>query len=112
MPNQIARAKYLQRLIKDMGRNPREVALKIGNNPTLVYDIINGKTASPRIQTWEKIAAELRVPVEHLLGAETPKTEIIPEVSRLLRQLDPEAQARLVPHLRGLLLDEKSEPRE
>lgn len=100
------RAAYLDALIREKGRNPREVALKIGNNPTLIYDIINGKTQSPRIKTWESIAKELQIPVDQLLHATTPKNEIIPEVARLLRQLDPDAQARIVPHLRGLLQED------
>lgn len=104
------RATYLEELIREKGRNPREVAMRVSGNPTLIYDIIKRKTKNPKISTWESIAKELGVPVEQLLDARTPKSQIIPEVARLLRQLGPEAQARIVPHLRGLLQEQDQDP--
>lgn len=104
------RAAYLEELIREKGRNPREVAIRVSGNPTLIYDIIKRKTKNPKISTWEGIARELDVPVEQLLEARTPKSQIIPEVARLLRQLDPKAQARIVPHIRGLLQEQDKDP--
>lgn len=47
--------------------NPHEIAARVGNNPTLVYDIIKGKSRSPKLDTVDKIAKAVGIPLVALL---------------------------------------------
>lgn len=49
-------ARNLQAAMVRKDTNPSEVARKAGINPTGVYDIISGKSRSPRLDTLQKIA--------------------------------------------------------
>ncbi|MDW4549526.1 adenosylcobalamin-dependent ribonucleoside-diphosphate reductase [Defluviimonas sp. D31] len=53
--------------------NAAEVARVAGLNPTGVYDILSGKSQSPRLDTIEKIAGALSVKVADLLPSSGPE---------------------------------------
>lgn len=48
------------------GSNPSDLAKKAGINPTGIYDILSGKSRSPRLDTLHKIAVGLGVPFNAL----------------------------------------------
>ena len=48
------------------GINPAELARRAGTNSTGVYDILSGKSRSPRLDTIAKIASALSVPISAL----------------------------------------------
>jgi len=75
----------LRELLDRRGVSPRALSLAIGNNPYLVRDILNGKSANPRSNTVSKMAAELDVGVEELLAKDEPhigNTPDLPPVDR------------------------------
>lgn len=97
------RAKYLEVVMNDKGFNSRSLSLAVGNNPTLVRDIILRQTKNPTSKTWDKLANKLGVHLSELLSAEPDGGTIIPSISVLLSRLHPDTQALLEPQLKGLL---------
>lgn len=66
---------FTQRLaleLKTRGLKPVPFSLKIGTNPTLVIDILSGKSKQPRIESRRKIADALGLTVEEM---EQPPSE-------------------------------------
>lgn len=62
---------FAENLVSEMerqGTNAAEVARAAKLNPTAVYDILKGKSQNPRLDTLEKIAAALDVPLLRLLA--------------------------------------------
>ncbi|WP_171172731.1 adenosylcobalamin-dependent ribonucleoside-diphosphate reductase [Ruegeria sp. HKCCA0370] len=57
--------------------NAKRVAEAAGLNATAVYDIVKGKSLSPRVETIQKVAAALQVPVESLIGGDSVAPEVI-----------------------------------
>ncbi|NOE19751.1 adenosylcobalamin-dependent ribonucleoside-diphosphate reductase [Ruegeria atlantica] len=57
--------------------NAKRVAEAAGLNATAVYDIVKGKSLSPRVETIKKVAAALQVPVESLIGGDSVAPEVI-----------------------------------
>jgi transcriptional regulator with XRE-family HTH domain len=51
-------ARNLEAAMVRKGTNPSEVARNAGINPTGVYDIMSGKSRSPRLDTLQKIAVK------------------------------------------------------
>lgn len=47
--------------------NAAEIARRANLNPTAVYDIVKGKSRSPRIDTLAKIADAMNIPIIYLL---------------------------------------------
>ena len=61
-------AHNIEAIMARKGLNAAEVARRLGTNPTLIYDILSGKSKSPRLDTLHKIAKlGLGVPVSSLL---------------------------------------------
>ena len=61
-------ARNLEAMMARKGTNPAEVARRSGLNPTGVYDILSGKSRSPRLDTLNRIAVQgLGVPLATLL---------------------------------------------
>lgn len=61
-------AHNIEAIMAQKGLNAAEVARRLGTNPTLVYDILSGKSRNPRLDTLHKIAVKgLGVPVSALL---------------------------------------------
>lgn len=59
-------ASNLEHAMKARGTNPAELARRAGINPTGVYDILSGKSKSPRLDTICKIADALNLPLVSL----------------------------------------------
>lgn len=61
-------ARNIQETMDRKGVNPAELARSAGINPTGVYDIMSGKSRSPRLDTLHKIANGLGVPLSALFS--------------------------------------------
>lgn len=59
-------AHNIQAAMARRGTNPAEVARLAGINATGVYDIMSGKSRSPRLDTIGKIAKALNMPIAAL----------------------------------------------
>lgn len=84
----------IQSIMGRKGLNPAELARVAGLNATGVYDILSGKSRSPRLDTIGKIAAALGAPVAILFEERSDaelRDQIIDAVSRL-----PEAERRRI----------------
>lgn len=77
------------------GTNAAEVARAAGINPTGVYDILKGKSRSPRLDTVAKIAAALNVPLSSLLDR-APNSDLRRELLQAFSELPEEERARLL----------------
>jgi transcriptional regulator with XRE-family HTH domain len=61
-------ARNLEAAMKRKGTNASELARASGVNPTGIYDILSGKSRSPRLDTLHKIAVHgLHIPIASLL---------------------------------------------
>ncbi len=56
-------ARNIEALMKARGLDAAKLARAAGINPTGVYDILSGKSRSPKIETIGKIACALQVPI-------------------------------------------------
>lgn len=106
-------ASNLRRVIEEHGLNRLEVATRSGLNPTAVYDILNGKSKSPRMETLHRIATiGIGVSLREVLG--DPKSESTSgptkELEAIIRSLPAELQSGFTHHVTGLarLLVEKA----
>jgi ribonucleoside-diphosphate reductase alpha chain len=61
----------LKREIEARDTNPKQLAEAAGLNPTAVYDILKGKSVSPKLSTIEKIASALEISVSDLTGEQS-----------------------------------------
>lgn len=79
-------ASNIQAAMSRRGVNAAELARASGLNPTGVYDILSGKSRSPRLDTIGKIAHALGVSVASLfeeMQADDLKEQVIEAISRL-----------------------------
>ena len=67
--NQIELAERLKYLLRRHGRSAREVSLSAGLSESAIKNVLQGKARSPRMETLEKIARTLGVPVAVVLPA-------------------------------------------
>ena len=85
------------------GSNPSEVARRAGLNPTGVYDILSGKSRSPRLDTLSRIAVlGLGVPLASLL-AEPSEDDLSQELIETIGLLPPQERRRVLAMIRALL---------
>lgn len=84
--------------------NAAEVARRAGLNSTGVYDILSGKSRSPKIETLGKIAKALDVPMA-LLFEKADEGEIRREIVSLFARLPENERARLIVTARAWLGD-------
>jgi transcriptional regulator with XRE-family HTH domain len=56
----------IKRLMQKRKLNPAELASRSGLNRTAIYDIMSGKSQSPRVKTCAQIAVALAVPISDL----------------------------------------------
>ena len=87
-------AHNIQSAMARQGLNPAELARKAKINATGVYDILSGKSQSPRLDTIYKIARALHVPMSYLLEEATEadlRAQIIEAIERL-----PEGERRRI----------------
>lgn len=79
-------AANIQSAMERAGTNPAELARAAGLNATGVYDIISGRSRSPRLDTIGKIAAALHIPVAALfeeIQTDDLRAEILAAIARL-----------------------------
>ena len=88
-------ARNIQAIIERKGTNPAEVARNAGINPTGVYDIMSGKSRSPRLDTIAKIAAALHVPVAALFE-EQGESELRDSIIEAIALLNPAERQRIL----------------
>lgn len=81
-----------------------ELARRAGVNPTGVYDILSGKSRSPRIDTLAKIADALGVPIA-VLFEEQSDADVRREIVTLFAKLPEEDRVRLILTVRAWLGD-------
>lgn len=96
-------ARNLEATMARKGTNPAEVARRSGLNPTGVYDILSGKSRSPRLDTLNRIAVQgLGVPLASLL-AEPSDDALSQELVDTIGLLPPEDRRRLLAMIRAML---------
>ena len=88
-------AHSIEALMEQKGLDAAKLARASGLNPTGVYDIINGKSRSPKIETIAKIATGLGVPVA-LLFSEHPSAGPTEELLVLYDSLPQDLRELLV----------------
>lgn len=81
-----------------------EVARRAGINPTGVYDILSGKSRSPKIETLGKIAKGLNVPIAQLFE-ESDDGDLRKEIIALFSRLPAAEKNRLLLTARAWLDD-------
>ncbi|MBK8909160.1 MAG: helix-turn-helix domain-containing protein [Rhodospirillales bacterium] len=94
-------ARNIEAIMTRKGTNAAEVARHLGTNPTLVYDILSGKSRNPRLDTLHKIAVKgLGVPVSALLYEPTDQ-ELDQELVQAFASLPPADRTRLLAMIRA-----------
>lgn len=87
----------IQLLMEERGWKPADLQRAAGYRETQsgVYDILQGRSKNPRLDTLNKIANALQVPLAHLLE---PRMEasLNDEILSIYTQLDPEDRHRLL----------------
>lgn len=85
-------------IMKEMerrGMDGSSLARAAGLNPTGVYDILSGKSRSPRLDTIAKIANALNIDVAQLISMPT-KEELKDEIYSIFSDLDSDEQEKLL----------------
>lgn len=101
-------ARNIEAAMARKGTNSAEVARRAGVNPTAVYDILSGKSRSPKLDTLHKIAVKgLNMPVSALL-VEASDDELSQELSETLGMLPPDDRKRFLTMLRAWTADATS----
>jgi len=77
------------------GETAASLARRAGINPTGVYDILSGKSRSPRIETLSKIASALSVPLP-ILFEDAPNDMLRAELEALYDRLEDSERRRFV----------------
>ena len=89
-------ARNIEAIMARKGLNAAEVARRLGSNPTIIYDILSGKSRNPRLDTLHKIAVKgLSVPVSALLYEPTD-TELERELVDAFASMPPADRRRLL----------------
>lgn len=91
----------LQVIMAEKGLKAPEIARLAGVNRRMVYDIIEGRSQSPKIETIFKIADALKVHPGELLGF-GPQMPLHPRLAELLQQYPIDDQERLASALAQL----------
>jgi len=95
-------ASNLKSVMDRKGTNPSDLARRAGINPTGVYDILSGKSRSPRLDTLHKIAIGLGVPFSSLF-AEPQEVALDQELLEALGQMAAADRQRFLLMARALL---------
>lgn len=97
-------ARNIEAIMERKRLNPAELARRAGLNPTGVYDILSGKSRSPKIETLGKIAKGLDVPMA-LLFEKSDEAEVRREIVTLFARLPESERVRLIVTARAWLGD-------
>ena len=96
-------ARNLEAAMARKGTNPSEVARNAGINPTGVYDIMSGKSRSPRLDTLNKIAVlGLHMPLAALF-IDPNDDDLHQELIETIGMMPGEDQKRVLAMVRALL---------
>lgn len=101
-------ARNIEAAMTRKGTNPAEVARRASLNPTAVYDILSGKSRSPKLDTLNKIAVQgLGMTVSALLVE--PSDDILSqELSEALGLLPADDRRKFLTMLRAWTVDAAS----
>lgn len=100
-PIVITLARNIEAAMARKGTNPAEVARRAKLNPTAVYDILSGKSRSPKIDTVRKIAVDgLGVPTASLL-TEPSEDELSQELADCIGLLSGDERRKFLQMLRA-----------
>jgi predicted transcriptional regulator len=91
----------LQRLMSEKDVNAPEIARRSGLNRRMVYDILDGKSQSPKVETVFKIAEALDVQPGELMGI-GQTVDLHPALADLIRQYPQDEQELLAKALAAL----------
>ena len=101
-------ARNIEAAMARKGTNPSEVARRAGINPTGVYDILSGKSRSPRLDTLAKIATlGLNMPVSALF-AEPTEDDLDQELIETIGMMESGERKRFLTMARAFLQDAAS----
>lgn len=100
-------ASNLEHAMRMQGTNPAELARNAGINPTGVYDILSGKSKSPRLDTICKIAEALHIPITRLFE-EKGDDELREAITDVLLSLPHDERERLLVMARALALTHRA----
>lgn len=95
-------ARNIEAAMHRKGSNPFDLAKKAGINPTGIYDILSGKSRSPRLDTLHKIAIGLGVPFNTLF-VEPAEDDLDQDLIEALGQMPAEERRRFLIMARALL---------
>lgn len=96
-------AKNIEAAMERKGTNPAEVARRAGINPTGVYDILSGKSRSPRLDTLYKIAVDgLGIPFSALFE-DAADSDLDREILEAVGLMPAEERQRLLALAKALL---------
>lgn len=90
----------LRALIESRGKSMGEVSERAGLSRTAIRDIMNGRAKSPGIDTLQAIAKALNVSLPELFVEPTSQEHV--RILRLLGQLSPEAQLKMIGFAEGI----------
>lgn len=87
-------AHNIEALMEQKEMDAAKLARASGLNPTGIYDILKGKSRSPKVETIAKIAKGLGVPISVIFsGSHAPGED---ELMAIYEQLDPDRRAMLL----------------
>lgn len=101
----------IKRLMKERKLNNASLAREAGVGQTGVYDILNKRSASPKVKTVEKIAIALDVPLISLF-LEPSEFDDIETIVALCLSLDPQTRRQLIVTARAWAGSDLGEPGE
>lgn len=97
-------ARNIEALMEDRGIDAAKLARASGLNPTGVYDILKGKSRSPKIETIGKIAKGLGVPIS-VIFSENPKATPQDDLLWVFERLPSDKRALLIQAAKSWLPD-------
>lgn len=99
-------ARNIEALMSAKGMDAAKLARAANINPTGVYDILSGKSRSPKIETVDKIAKGLGVPLSAIFD-EKARSEMELDLLGILDR-PPEEQRKLLLRTAQAWLDERA----
>lgn len=105
-------ARNIEVIMEQLGTDAAKLARAAGLGPTSIYDIIKGRSRSPRLETLTKIADALGVPVGLLLE-EKGDDDLKNEILALVASMSPDERQRTLVTIRAWAeMARKSSPLE
>lgn len=99
----------LERLLDEQGRNPNELAAKIGVSASTIYSIIQRNNTKVDLEVLAKIAEELGVTLDYFLAKKKNENHLLNVDEDLMPMLD---ELRYRPEMRMLFSVSKNASKE